>query len=158
MKNAKQSCILFKYKTFDSRFTERKLNIIIFFYIYCFIFLVQVADYNWCHWIGLTDLNSEGVWLWNSSRTGNGLWDSFHIYNKTTHINYDCVIIYSNTWYNHPCDHAHYFICEKQKTTRNLYQGLYQSNFSLTPYSEYVPTEYDLFEFEVMKGFDDPLR
>lgn len=107
-KKAKQSCISIKYKTFNSRFTERKLNnYYIFFFTYIAFIFNSVSDW---HWIGLTDLNSEGVWIWNHSRTVNSLWDYFFKYEIES---YDCVVMPSGKWNNWHCSTKFYFICEK---------------------------------------------
>ncbi|XP_065926075.1 C-type lectin domain family 4 member M-like [Magallana gigas] len=78
------------------------------------ISMMHEISSNYNHWIGLTDLNSEGVWLWNHSRTNNSLWgDIFHIYDKNYYPEFECVMISINTWYNYPCSYKFYFICEK---------------------------------------------
>lgn len=66
-------------------------------------------------WNGLTDLVTEGSWEW-SDGTAETYRNWAYGYPSTPH--YDCVIMSRNygDWQDHPCQHNHHAVCERNKT------------------------------------------
>jgi hypothetical protein len=70
------------------------------------------------YWIGLTDVNEEGSWIWMTSMTK--LSHSHWTLGEPTALNVykeieNCVLIYKNNgmWNDSPCSHTNFYICEK---------------------------------------------
>ncbi|KAM5238004.1 CD209 antigen-like protein C [Ctenodactylus gundi] len=77
-------------------------------------FLQLTSKTNGYTWMGLSDLNQEGTWLWVD---GSHLWFSFKKYWNDGEPNNigeeDCVEFKGNGWNDSKCDKKNFWICKK---------------------------------------------
>ncbi|XP_050977500.1 C-type lectin domain family 10 member A-like [Labeo rohita] len=63
-------------------------------------------------WIGLTDIDEDGLWKWvDGSTLTAGLWKSGEPNGKKSE---NCTVSYPSGWYDYPCNKAFQWICEKK--------------------------------------------
>ena len=75
----------------------------------------MVNETSWYTWVGLSDLVTEGIYMWENGEnqlTGTDNW------NDNEPDNYagmeDCVLINVNgKWIDNNCNNERYFICQK---------------------------------------------
>ncbi|XP_034156939.2 CD209 antigen-like protein C [Pangasianodon hypophthalmus] len=64
---------------------------------------------NYGVYIGLTDLDNEGVWKWvDGTSMTTAYWSSRNFFSEGT----DCVMNRYNRWFDRPCTETYYWICE----------------------------------------------
>ncbi|XP_030643637.1 CD209 antigen-like, partial [Chanos chanos] len=72
-------------------------------------------------WIGLTDINTEGVWKWvDGTALNTGYWGKGEPNNLGQSGNEDCVVLdRPDTWIDVSCDTKTKYICERKISTHN---------------------------------------
>ncbi|KAL4219517.1 positive regulation of myeloid dendritic cell activation [Mactra antiquata] len=85
----------------------------------------QVASFNNRYWIGLTDIQEEGIWKWFNTntmliQTNVSNWAS-HEPDNTNDIE-NCVILggTKGLWWDHPCHEFNRYICEMLDESGNV--------------------------------------
>ncbi|CAG2197847.1 unnamed protein product [Mytilus edulis] len=80
-------------------------------------FLKGMADEDMAfYWIGATDIDTEGVWIWDKSQTVLTFTDWFPGQPDSNFDNQNCLQLvkkFGYKWDDFPCERLHAFICEK---------------------------------------------
>ena len=73
--------------------------------------MAAIKSGSWSWWIGLTDEEEEGKWLWSDGREVTFTsWHSGYP-NWGTRGNCAHLYVYSKKWFDHPCYYQNSFVC-----------------------------------------------
>jgi hypothetical protein len=80
--------------------------------------MMYVCSLSGDYWIGLSDVNEEGSWIWMTSMTKLSYSNWSPGQPTATNVNQDienCVMIYKTNgmWNDLACLHTNFYICEK---------------------------------------------
>ncbi|XP_078374855.1 lactadherin-like [Oculina patagonica] len=75
--------------------------------------IVPDANFQFSHWIGLTDADMENHWKWSDGSSLGSYTNWRHGEPNNFYTEEDCVAIFNGLWYDYPCSYTIGFICEK---------------------------------------------